>query len=79
MARIYAGILGPLAFLTTLAHGAVHGHRPEAILFSAWANLVAFAAAGCAAGWTAGRIVEDSVRGRIEAEAAKSRGNQPGT
>jgi hypothetical protein len=75
VARIYAGILGILAFLTSLVHGYVHAQKAETILLSAWASLVAFAVIGSAAGWTARRVVEDVVRERIVSpvpEAPKS-------
>ncbi len=70
MARIYAGILGPLALLTTLAHGFVHGRPADATLLSAVANLWIFAALGCVAGWIAGSILEDAVRSRIADKSA---------
>lgn len=65
MARIYAGILGPLAFLTSLAHGALHARTTDAILFSAWMALIAFAAAGYVIGGVAERLIEEEVHGRI--------------
>ncbi len=68
MAHIYAGILGPLAFVTSLAHGAFHARQVEAILLSAWVSLLVFSALGYAAGWVATRIVEDAVRARIAAQ-----------
>jgi len=70
VARTYAGILGPLAFLTVLARGIIGGGGTEAVLYSAWCSLLAFAAIGCAIGWCAERIVEDAVNGRIAAELA---------
>ena len=70
VAHIYAGILGPLAFLTSLANGAFHARQVDVILLSAWVSLVVFSMLGYAAGWLAARIVEDAVRGRIAAEAA---------
>ena len=72
VARTYAGILGFLAFVTSLVHGYVHAQRPETILLSAWASLVAFAVIGSAAGWTARRVVEDAVRERIVSPAAET-------
>ena len=70
MGRTYAGILGPLALLTTLAHGAVHAWPVESILLAAAASLWLFAALGYTAGWIAGRTVEEAVRSRIAREAA---------
>ena len=65
MARTYAGILGPLAFLTVLARGLFGGGGTEAVLYHAWASLLAFAALGCAIGWFAEQTVE--VNGRCAA------------
>lgn len=70
MAHVYAGILGPLAFLTSLARGALHGGGTESVLWTGWCSLVAFAAVGYVIGWVAGKTVEESVRGRISAELA---------
>ena len=67
---MYAGILGPLAFLTCLARGLIHGGGTETVLLTAWCSLLVFAAIGGVIGWVAERIVEDSVRGRISAELA---------
>ena len=77
MAHIYAGILGPLAFVTSLARGAIHGGGVEGVLWTAWAGLLAFAAVGYIVGWVAERIVEDSVRGSISARLAADQ--EPGT
>ena len=70
VARIYAVILGPLALLTSLAHGTMHGGGTTSVLLTAWLCLLAFAAIGCAIGWIAERIVEESVQKRIEGELA---------
>jgi len=70
VARIYAGILGPLAFFTSLARGALHAWPTERTLLVAWTTLVAFAALGWVTGWLAERIVEEEVRGQIAAELA---------
>ena len=75
MAHIYAGILGPLAFLTSLARGVIHGNGAESILWAAWWSLLAFSAVGYLVGWFAMRIVAESVEGSIAAElAAKEAG-----
>lgn len=71
MARIYAGILGPLAFLTVLAHGTIHAWRIDTILLTAWWSLLLFAAMGGVAGWMGGRIVEDSVETALSGELAR--------
>ena len=70
MAHVYAGILGPLAFLTSLARGLVHGGGTESVLWTCWCSLVAFAAVGYLIGWAADKTVVESVRGRISAELA---------
>ncbi|MBN2477122.1 MAG: hypothetical protein JXB62_21115 [Pirellulales bacterium] len=73
MTHIYAGILGPLAFLTSLARGFVHGGGAESTLWAAWFGLLAFSAIGYVIGCIAERTVEESVRGRIAAELAAER------
>ena len=70
MAHVYAGILGPLAFLTVVARGFIHGGGPMSTLFTAWCGLLAFSAIGYVVGRLAAWIVEDSVRSRIAAELA---------
>ena len=65
MARIYAGILGPIAFLTTLARGFLLGEGAESMLFMAWCALWCFAAAGYVVGWIGDQTVELSVLDRI--------------
>jgi hypothetical protein len=70
VAQAYAGILGPLAFLTCLARGLTHGGGTLSTLLTAWCCLLAFSVVGCVVGWLAERIVEDSVRSRIVAELA---------
>jgi len=70
VAHVYAGILGPLAFLTSLARGVMHGGGIESVLWTAWCSLLVFSAVGYAIGWVADWIVEDAVRGRISAELA---------
>lgn len=73
MARMYAGILGPLAFVTCLARGVVHAWPADKALLVAWASLLAFALVGAAVGWIGEWILEDEVRARMAArsEAAK--------
>jgi hypothetical protein len=70
VAHVYAGILGYLAFLTSLARGVMHGGGTASVLWTAWLSLLAFAAVGYAIGWVAGTTVDESVRGRISAELA---------
>lgn len=70
MAQTYAGILGSLAFLTSLARGLIHFGGTESVLWSVWLSLLVFSVVGYLIGWVAEKIVEDSVRGRISAELA---------
>ena len=73
MARLYAGILGPLAMLTITTSGLIHGRTSESVAWAAWIALVVFAAIGYMLGWIANRTVEDSVQttlsARLEAES----------
>ncbi len=75
MARTYAGILGVLAMITTLLRGGVGSAGSETLLLKAWGALVLFAAVGYAIGWIANRTVEDSVRAKIEQQAASASEN----
>ncbi|MGQ9575396.1 MAG: hypothetical protein ACUVUC_08760 [Thermoguttaceae bacterium] len=68
MARLYAGILGPLAFLTCLARGLLHAWHCETVLWRAWISLWVFAALGGVIGWIAGGIVEQEVRARLSTQ-----------
>lgn len=70
VARTYAGILGPLALLTCIAHGIVHGRQAEAIALGAWWSLVAFALLGSIVGWVAQRVVEESVHAMVAQQLA---------
>ena len=68
MARIYAGVLGPLALLVCLARGVIHAWDAETMVLYAWISLWGFAGLGAVLGWLAGRIVEDDLRTRIAAQ-----------
>lgn len=70
VAHVYAGILGLLALVTSLADGLIHSRDTETILFGAWLSLLVFAAFGYLAGWIAERIVDESVRSQVTAELA---------
>ena len=72
MARIYAGILGPLAFLTSLARGAIDGESADATLLAAWCSLLLFSALGYLVGWVAGSTIEQSVTAAVSAELSAS-------
>jgi hypothetical protein len=80
VARLYAGILGLLAFLTTLVRGLLHGGDPETVLWSAWYALLAFALLGGVVGRLATWIVEDAVRSQLAAAvSARQKGVAPPT
>jgi hypothetical protein len=70
VARIFAGVFGPLAFLTSLARGAVHGGSAESTLLAAWYSLLVFSAIGYVIGWAAGATIEQSLRATVAAELA---------
>ena len=72
MARIYAGILGPLALLTSLATGLIHARGTDAVLLAAWCSLLVFAVVGYVVGGIAGRIVDESVHASIAGRLAAS-------
>lgn len=67
MARLFAGILGPLAMLTITTSGLIHGRTSESVAWVAWIALIVFAAIGYVLGWIANRTVEDSVQAAIAA------------
>jgi len=71
VARTYAGILGLLALLTSLAHGFIHARETDAVLLGAWCSLLVFAAVGYVVGWIAGRIVDESVSATLEDQLAQ--------
>ena len=77
MGRAYAGVLGPLAFVTVIAQGLIHSASAEETLWRAALALGVFAVIGCIAGQIAGRIVEDAVRGRLTAEMARRATEKP--
>jgi hypothetical protein len=68
VAHIYGGILGLVAFLTTLARGWIHGGDTESILWDGWLNLILFCIIGLVIGWIAERIVEENVNIRLATE-----------
>jgi hypothetical protein len=74
VARTYAGVLGPLAFLVFVARGMLHAWPIEKTLLMGWVSLLVFSLLGMVIGWIAQRTVDDEVRGRI---AAGDDGGQP--
>jgi hypothetical protein len=75
MGRSYAGILGPLAFVTEIARGVSRAAGNESTVMSAVVALFVFAAIGFVLGELAGWIVNDSVRSRLAAEIAAAKPN----
>jgi hypothetical protein len=67
MGRDFAGILGLVAFCTTVLRGAIAGVAEDALL-TATIHLFAFAAAGWVLGTIAESTIEQSVRTRFAAE-----------
>ena len=70
MGRAYAGVMGPLAFLTVVVRCLLRSVSVETTIWQAVAGLFLFAAIGGLIGQLAGWIVDDSVRGRLAEEIA---------
>jgi preprotein translocase subunit SecD len=68
MGKTYAGILGCLAFSTTLFRGALGGLSSDDVLLTATLSLFAFAAIGWVIGSLAESTVVQAARTRFEAE-----------
>ncbi len=68
MAQTYCGILGLVAFLTTLARGWIHGGDVQSTMWNGWLNLLLFSIVGVVIGWIAESIVDDSVNARLAAQ-----------
>ena len=71
MGRDYAGILGTTAMITVIARGLIMSGGLESILLVAIGALFLFAGLGWLMGNAAARIVDESVRQRINAELEK--------
>ncbi len=65
MGRTYAGILGPIAFVTVVARAIINGGSAENTIISAMIALFVFAAAGLVIGSIAQRIVTDGIEMRF--------------
>lgn len=76
MGSRYAGVLAPLAMVTTLLRGQLHGAPVEATLLAGWLALLAFAVVGYLIGGLAGWILEESVRERLRS-AHEARSQSP--
>ncbi|WP_207398272.1 hypothetical protein [Bremerella alba] len=68
MGRDYAGILAMTAMVTVTTRGLLMSGGIESILFAAIGAMFLFAAIGWLIGNAAARIVDESVRQRINAE-----------
>lgn len=71
MARNYAGVLGLIAFLTVMVRGFLDFGGIESTLQIACVALALFAATGWFIGGAAERIVDESVRERVNQELDK--------
>jgi len=77
VARTYAGILGLLAFGTSLVGGVIHGKQPESVIWKAWLCLLAFSAVGWVLGWIAERTVVEALTQKAVAELAAQHQTSP--
>ena len=68
MARIYAGILGSLAFATVIIRGLLHGAGAESTLGTALLCLLAFLLVGCIVGQIAATTIHEGVWQKMSAE-----------
>jgi len=73
LARTYAGILGSLALLTSLARGFVHGQSTDTVLLTAWCSLIVFAAVGYVVGGIAARTIDESVIAAVRSHLAQEK------
>jgi len=76
MGRVYAGILGMVAFVTVLARGLIAGGGAESTLKFACLVLFGFAAMGWIIGSLAGWIVDESVQANFHKEIESSQTTQ---
>jgi hypothetical protein len=76
VARIYAGILGLVALLASVALGVFRGEATNTILVSAWLSLLEFSAVGYVVGSIAGSVVRESVQRSISAELAAEQASE---
>jgi hypothetical protein len=77
VARIYAGILGLLAFLTVLARSVVHGSPADPALLRAWLSLVVFAAMGYVIGLIAEHATDELVASHIREQFQRPTAEKP--
>ncbi len=76
MARTYAGILGSLALLTSLARGFLHAQSTDTMLLTAWCSLMVFAAVGYVVGGIAARTVEESVIATVQSRLTQEKSSE---
>ena len=76
MARTYAGILGSLALLTSLARGFLHAQSTDTMLFAAWCSLMAFAAVGYVVGGIAAWTVDESVIASVQSQLTQEESSE---
>jgi hypothetical protein len=74
--RSYAGVLGPVAFLTMIARGVLGGGGSQTTLLHAWIALLLFASLGHVIGRLASWIVQESVQDKVAAELAAHEAQQ---
>lgn len=68
MGPSYAGILGPIAFVSILIRGVIGGSSANGVLISSAMGLILFAAIGYVIGRLADQIVLESVKQRFDRE-----------
>ena len=73
MGPSYAGILGPIAFVTMLARGLLAGSGAEGVLLPALGSLFLFAGIGYICGKLAEQVVLESVKRRFDEEMEQRR------
>lgn len=72
VARIYAGILGLLALVTTVARAVIHGGSLPEALWTGCGWLMVFALIGAVVGKLAQHAIDESVAVRLATELAAS-------
>jgi len=76
MAQMYAGVLGPLALITALAHGWATNLAINDCLIRGWLALVAFTLLGFAIGHVAQNVVDEDFRKRVESELENNKSSE---
>lgn len=79
MGRTFAGVLGTLAFATTMVRGLLHGGGFQPTVSAAMGWLIGMAVVGAVVGELASWIVADSIRSSLRAEANAETAKQTGT